>query len=895
MAPKKYFLILTVLILITGLATANSFKDSPEDEVWLNQDSPEIDFLVEYSSECVSDNTTEIVYDGDVVETFDDSEKFEEREDSENEEYGDLIGYRYNFSDFDDSGSYSIEVSCDAEEEVSEEDEPETAEEILEAGNLMFELEDVPSDTLYEGDSFEASTALESDNNELSVPEIGFEYRFNEEEWGSLTVEDNSFELSIDSSEIESLDVKADAGDFNLEDSADLDVKGVWQIEGLSISADDSISDKTVKYRNLDQLQIEFTVTERGEGVPGLRTDEFLFDGEDDWFEKEDLGSGDYRLNIDGRPVYSDLRVENPIDVDIEVDDRVDIVELRIEEDVEFSGRVLDVRNNRVDTGFTIEHDGRVRSFETDSDGFFEEYIETDTVDMRMDFPEARVNLDNMQVNREEAGDLSYNYYDDVEESVETGDMPNVRPVNLAAFISNYHFDEGINSNIRMEFDTSEIDPDQIEVYECVQWTFRSETCDGEWNEIDDNDVGLTPGATWKADFPITPRESERFGHDDGVLTNAYLIGIPEGVGSGLALESSLDVSSSRVVSGDQLTISGNVIDDSTGDPVENVDVELSLESSDNSLTESAYTDEGGEFELVFEIEEADLYDVEFSAEKSPFESFSQRESEAIEVYYETGLSVTSESDPEIGLGQDYDIVYTVENVGQTDAEDIEMSVSGVDDYSLEPDEISNLESDESVEVVLTINLPEDTRTPPSITFEVDGLSSGDDITGSASTMASFHDDVTFEEQTTDSSENTGESTDTQESRSYPDSTEVRQMTGEFIESQSQMNLALGLILVFAAVLAVAVKNKDKDSSRDMRGRGQSRVQAPQVVPQDEENSDKLDDEKKEDSGSQSSEGSASDDSGSESEVDTDRVVCDVCGEKFDTESGMNLHKQALH
>ena len=887
MAPKKSFLILTLLILVSGLAAANTIEESPETEVWLNEESPQIDFLVNYNEGCESEKTTEINYDGEVVAAFDDSEEFEETEGDSEE----VIGYRYEFSDFDESGSYSIEVSCENDDENTE--NPDSDTDTVEAGFLEFEVEDVPSDTLYEGDNFEASTVLDVDNSEMSVPDVDFEYRFNEETWESLTVEDNSFELTIDSKDIESFEVRAITDDFIVEDSGELDVQRVWQIEGLSLRADQSISDDTVKYRNLDQLELEFTVTERGEGVQGLRTDEFLFDGEDDWFEKEDLGSGDYRLNIDGRPVYNDLRVENPVHVDIELVDRVDIVELRIEEDVEFAGRVLDVRNNRVDTEFRIQHDGRVRAFETDDNGFFEQYIETNTVDMRMDFPEARVNLDNMQVDREEAGDLSYNYYDDVDESLDTSNMPNVRPVNLAAFISNYHFDEGIDSNIRMEFDTSEIDPDQIEVYECVEWTFRSEKCDGEWNKIDDNDVGLTPGATWKTDFPITPRESERFGHDDGVLTNAYLVGVPEGVGSSLAFESRPDLGSSRMVSGDEFSISGEIIDDNTGNSVEDVEVQISLNSESESFSMSDETDEDGVFEAEKQIEESGIYDIEIVGEKPPFEELVFEESGVLEVYYETGLSVTSESDPEIGLGEDYDIVYTVENTGQAAAEDIELDVSGVDDYSLDPDQISDLDSGESVDVVLTINLPEDTRTPPSITFEISGVSSGDEVTGSASTLASFHDDVTFEEEYTDSSEDTGDSSETDSSRSYPDTAEVRQMTGEFIESQSQMNLALGLILVFAAVLAVAVKNKNNDSGRDRRGRSQSRVQAPQVAPteEDEEELEKEESgESSEESVNSSSEEESSSDTGEDGEV-----ACDVCGETFDTESGMNLHKQALH
>ena len=876
MAPKKTVLLLAALLAVSTFTAATSI-DMAEDQVWLN-DQSEIQFNVTFNEECTEGEEV-------TVERPDGVTELNVEEDQE----------EFIFDSFDESGTYTIQASC-IEEDIEHED-PYS----FEAGVLELELNEVPTDTIYEGDSFEAEIVLEKDNQEMNLPEAEYEYNLNGE-WNSLEVEDDVFEVTVESEETDSLEVRADTGEFILEESEELDVQPVWQIENLDITAEDSISDDTVKYRYLDQLQLDFTVTERGEGVEGLRTNEFLFDSEDDWFEKEDRGNGDYTLTFDSEPIYIEEELTPPgnVEVLVELENRLEIINLKVEKDHEFSGRILNERDNRVETEFRFTYDSRRNVFSTNDQGFFSAFVNQDTVDANIIFnensgvAEAEVNLKSMKVDRD-SDHIRYSYFSDVEENTDTSDFPNIRPVNLVSFNIPYYFEESVDSWVNVEFDSSGIVPEEIQVYECNTWD--SGSCSGDWRIISEDDVDLNPpGRDWRAEFPITPRTSDRFGHDEGVMTNAYLVGVPEGVGSGLTLDSSLDVSNSRISSGEELTVSGRIIDDTTGDSVEDVDVEIELVSEDNRFSVDGRTDENGNFELETGIDEAGDYDVEFSAVKSPYDSFEESQSEAIEVYYETGLTISSESNPEVGLGEDYDIEYTIENVGQALVEDIEMSVSGVDngESSLNPDSISDIEPGDSETVVLTVNLDEDLRTPPSITFEASGSSTGEEVSQSSSTLLSLADDSTQEEEgSTTESSSTDEDSGESSSYSIPNGDEVQQMTGEFIESQSQMNLALGLILVFAAVLAVAVKNKNNDSGRDRRGRSQSRVQAPQVAPT-EEYEEELE---KEESG-ESSEESVNSSSEEESSSDTGEdgeVACDVCGETFDTESGMNLHKQALH
>jgi hypothetical protein len=211
-----------------------------------------------------------------------------------------------------------------------------------------------------------------------------------------------------------------------------------------------------------------------------------------------------------------------------------------------------------------------------------------------------------------------------------------------------------------------------------------------------------------------------------------------------------------------------------------------------------------------------------------------------------------------------------------------------------------------------------------------------------------FTDEDSIQTQLTRSDSSTGDDTETadrqsedpedEESGSSFSTQDAVNMTGEFIESQSSLNIALGMILVFLMVIAGAISKK-KDQTDDRRARpqiqkpiGNSNNGSSQVKDltrgKDEEVQTGDEEVEEKETGSEQEKHDEDDEFDSqideiagafgEEEEDSEEVeeqepepeetiaeelqeeeeshfACEVCGEKFDSESGRKLHESVMH
>ncbi|QGA80133.1 carboxypeptidase-like regulatory domain-containing protein [Candidatus Nanohalobium constans] len=894
MASKKTILLLT-LILFTGISAAqpNNITGEVKDEFWLNQDDAIQSFGVEFAGPC--ENTA--------VEVFSSEEEVTDVENTS--ESGNT--YEIAPSDLSGPANYTIEASCENENVSS-------AETSFLADNIQLSVGSIDSSSddpvFYPGDTVSGQLDLSTEGSVIeSVPSsLEFDSSF---ENGVSVNQEYDFQVDASSSDTGENSISL----INYETSAgDITVEPVWQVENKV--------DEKVKHRNFQDLSVTFQITKKGDAYTGFEDDDFEFaGGSGDNFVSVSTDGDSYTLDFESTPKVDDRAPTeetfelsaDPREQDFE-EESFNIGEIEIEKDIEFSGEVRDLERSRVPAKFTAEFDNRDTAFGNGDSASFEKFFpDAKAPIFEMDFPEAKFELKNFEFVREypdgQERDIRYNYYEKFEGIEFEGDASDIRPVNLVSIESDYDFESDPDeSRVNLEFDSSQVeDTRNVVVYECDYWMFERETCANEWEEKDVRTLGQET-----LNVQINPYD-EQFGGNANVLWNAYLVGVPKGVGSSLTLENSLDGLPGRIQAGEEFSISGTVIDSSTGEAVEDADVSIEIVSGGgNKVTPDQDIDTGvnGNFEYSDVVREAGSYSANIEVSKSPYESFVFEEenddNDKMEVYYETGLTVSSEDDVDIRFGESSSVEFDVENVGQSEVEDLsfDTEVSGIDEeyYSWSLPSRSSISEEGSVTATLNLDIPSDADVAPgrkTISLSASGNSADESLDNSATVYASVpaqqEDESDQQESETEERNNSGSSFD------VPDAKDVSNVTGEFIQSQSDMNLALGLILIFGAILAVTVRKRKNDGDRDDRrmggrattashagGSGRGKVQKPDVSPQDNQEEDTEDGEEQESVEEESGSGTGSNDEEGE-------FVCDTCGDKFDTESGLKLHKQALH
>ncbi|WEL19280.1 hypothetical protein [Candidatus Nanohalococcus occultus] len=723
--------------------------------------------------------------------------------------------------------------------------------------------------------------------------------------------------------------------------SNEVDVKD-WKIETTYNPS------QRLPSNRLSELNMTVKIMREGEPVKDLGPRHFFIEqgeesantGDYEWFsgEFEGVTSDErfavYNLELQKMPKLQETK-DYELDIrfktggDTDYDQKVGTV--YVEKKFTFEGRVSDSDSRAIETAFRLQDDEYIEQFETNSRGFFSRRVMPGGFGMDVTFPRGGLVLNDVELSGDYSGNINYQYYENPGE-VEGVDLQGIDPINMMAVSFGYPFDSGSGS---IQYNPAKTeDPMNVDLYECQRWNFWGEDCISGWDKVDEEDVTLPP-TKWKAEFPVTPVETSEYGDEKQVLYSAYVIG----TNSGLALDR-LGLESYRVPSNEQFRVEGRAV--TKGRPIENADVRIELlDGSQVVKSSSTTTDEEGVFSMDVETPEAGNYSLKAEISKGSYRPYSETLDSELEVYRQKSMSLDMPDSIEVGPGNTVEKIVTVENDGQTAFEDAALTVSESDlDISFSDSGFS-VEPGEEKDITVSITVPEGFCDPSCVKYPTSDILLESD---------GFSEEFDLGVEIVEDSGAVSGSTENQQSDDSDQGTQNSPIpvtpAGQFLASQSSLNIALGLITVFSLALASAVKKK-KGSEENDRGSRTINLQRPKVEPansSDDEidavaenlDADGVDavaeamteqDESQEDGEQESQDSEPQDDedeeiealaeamkeeeeniesgASEESDEQTDEestgqeadqeVTCDVCGESFDTESGMKLHKQAFH
>lgn len=705
-----------------------------------------------------------------------------------------------------------------------------------------------------------------------------------------------------------------------------------------SISKEDDL--RSEKYDSNDYTDMEILKQESPESSSDANYRVFV----DEFSKLDNLRAGKYKFILE---VKYDSKKPEDLSRQFKVD------EVRVDKSSEFSGLILNADGNGVKTFMELRGDDTTQNVESTSDGFFSTEINQnsynldaqfyDTTDDTSATPDAEASLNEITLDNADLGPgrsaINFHYWNNPETSIE-----GLKPVNMMATKFGYPIEGGINE-LRMSFDSGELNPDDMKVYQCGEWNFEGEDCMSSWNQISNDNLGINY-ATWEAIIDGNA-VNEYDAEGDNILMGAYVIG----TSSDLQLQQSISLESTDLTYNQGIGTSGVLVDE-TGDRVEDAKVTLSLKGTDQEWNTT--TDSTGTFQFDNKVKaEPGNYVLELEAEKAPYNSFSTESSATVQVSYEKGIETEAPADQSIKQGEPTSVEFDVTNTGQTEVENLDVSVSGVKSQFIKSvNSVQTIESGDTETVTVHLELPEDycsSRCYPELNADIEGEAEGQTVTASAlltTTLEPVQDNQendtsgTNDEQDSDEEFNDTENTSSEQPDDESNSvsgafSDAQRMTGEFVESQSDLNIALGLIMIFTMILAAAVKKKQsqnggRESRMDDRSRpniaggtastADSRVQRPDVSPKKDREEKTESRQPREPREEESSEPEAEEsvpepeeevsntdeeesieeesedlEENTEEEEEVPENVCDICGEEFKNATGVKIHKQAMH
>lgn len=755
----------------------------------------------------------------------------------------------------------------------------------------------------------------------------------------------------------------------------------IYQMRGVPVG---DKPPNTLDYSEIDGLSYDVNILSEGENVSHtLYNEDFELhiregtnnnpievcqdDPDEQLWESSEIenGEGDYRLTLNSIPqldesgTHTFITCLDPKEDRSEGDKGTVIDSIRVRNGLTLSGRVVDSENHGVRTEMTLNREDMVIPINTAEDGSYYKEIETsgddssytatmNFFDRGMSSSDAEVTVTDVDFTEKDgenlAGDsesIKFQYWDNPPVEKEA-----ISPINMMATKFAYPIAKDGHS-VKMKFDPTGVDTDNLKVYGCNDWNFEGRTCLGSWEVVDDFTVNYQG---WRANFDINdPYEAEDTGNgDQNILMNAYIVG----TSADLVLNGGLSISGpedGRVATGSQVEVTGN-INSENENAVEGAEVDVSFYEGDTEVSSlnTAETDVTGRFAATGEApEDPGNYSVRITADKENYNMLSKKFNNRFETFIKEGVAVRTESTVEVNPGEDVATDVTVRNTGQTDMEDISFSFEGMDSqyYSVSEASFDEISAGEEETTEVTVNLPSDYCDGgcgdwPTLEVSASATNAdGEEFEAEAESLQVQISRVSSQRDSNDTEQVSSETDDTNESGSFSES--VERMTGEFsniLGNPSSLNLALGLIMVFMMVLAGAVKKKDNSGGRgstsrgDRDGRGgRPRVQKPdlggssvdQVDPEDEQVDNVVESIDRAETGDEDVDsqidaiaGSVTgeeqddtavvevDDEHQDSDQDEvediepeqvdgeEKFVCEETGEEFDTKAALKLHRQ---
>lgn len=686
-----------------------------------------------------------------------------------------------------------------------------------------------------------------------------------------------------------------------------------YLLEMNKISEDGSRSDLL-----LDQnFRLSVLVKEK-DGNQFISVDEL--DGVDDeiqdkkWLEWEKPGGqpGTHRVSLDnvkeleGLPdrqykffLEFDKEWENGRGSDSFVIDQV-----LVDKQSQFSGRVADAQGSGVETVMRIRGTDRNVRVSTGQDGYYAEEISVEDIQsMTMDFyKRGKVSSDSSVVvespDLEEDSDLGrggsavkFDYWSDP-----NVDITGVDPVNMMAVKFGYPINSFDSATVK--FDPSGINPENLQVYECSFWNFEGSSCLGSWEQIDDNGFSVNMGIS-PPDVHISELEPYTTPDEDGesqdILMNAYVLGTSADIG----IRDTLTIggqTNGRIRRGGSLEFSG-FIEDQKGNLVSGgIPVEVELEKPDNSESYDGETDSNGKFVIDAEApDEPGNYTVTLSSEPDIYDGFSIEYSKPLAVYTEREVSLDVPDSFTMQKGEEKVMEFEVRNTGQADLTVNELIADGMstDFFSWVEKFSGEIEPGESRTAEIRFDLPDAyTDSYPSLGLRAVASSGGQTVEFSTTAQIRARDvvsDTGGQESEENGSENTTQNQSSQDFEESSPGEDLAAVTGNFIQSTSNVNLALGLLMVLMMIVAGAVRKK-KDDAGNRRGsrrgdRGRPQVGGMNVSPQNEGSEDGADKEDLQDEDEVEEEEQ-------ESEEEEEKFVDEETGKEFDTKEALELFQE---